>query len=66
MMKFSNQESITEIRKKQQETPEQKIARLEAELAAEKEDKLAIMEATAQLYEELLHLKEQLMGEPSS
>ncbi|WP_432775268.1 hypothetical protein AAFJ72_18855 [Brevibacillus gelatini] len=65
MMKFSNQESITEIRKKQQETPEQKIVRLEAELAAEKEDKLTIMEATAQLYEELLHLKEQLMGETS-
>lgn len=64
-MKFSNQESITEIRKKQQETPEQKIVRLEAELAAEKEDKLTIMEATAQLYEELLHLKEQLMGETS-
>ncbi|WP_340673752.1 hypothetical protein [Brevibacillus agri] len=61
-MKFSNQESITEIRKKQQETPEQKIVRLEAELAAEKEDKLTIMEATAQLYEELLLLKEQMTG----
>ncbi|MGZ0050897.1 hypothetical protein [Brevibacillus gelatini] len=60
MMKFSNQESITEIRKKQQETPEQKIVRLEAELAAEKEDKLRIMDATAQLYEELLLLKERI------
>lgn len=61
-MKFSNQESILEIRKKQQETPEQKIVRLEAELAAEKEDKLTIMGATAQLYEELLLLKEQMTG----
>lgn len=60
-MQFSNQESITEIRKKQQETPEQKIVRLEAELAAEKEDKLRIMDATAQLYEELLLLKERIM-----
>ncbi|WP_148039095.1 hypothetical protein [Brevibacillus gelatini] len=60
MMKFSKQESITEIRKKQQETPEQKIVRLEAELAAEKEDKLRIMDATAQLYEELLLLKERI------
>ncbi|RNB59192.1 hypothetical protein EDM57_05405 [Brevibacillus gelatini] len=59
-MKFSKQESITEIRKKQQETPEQKIVRLEAELAAEKEDKLRIMDATAQLYEELLLLKERI------
>ncbi|WP_025844758.1 hypothetical protein [Brevibacillus agri] len=61
-MKFSNQESITEIRRKQQEMPEQKIVRLEAELAAEKEDKLTIMGATAQLYEELLLLKEQMTG----
>ncbi|MDR4997906.1 hypothetical protein [Brevibacillus parabrevis] len=41
---------------------QQKVVRLEAELAAEKNDKLTIMEATAQLYEELLMLKEQMPG----
>ncbi|WNC14254.1 hypothetical protein [Brevibacillus brevis] len=62
MMKFQDRTPISVIREEQQESPEQKIARLERELAAEKEDKLNIMEATAQVYEELLALKEQIGG----
>lgn len=61
-MKFQDRTPISVIREEQQESPEQKIARLERELAAEKEDKLNIMEATAQVYEELLALKEQIGG----
>lgn len=61
-MQFHERTPITQIREKQKETPEQKIIRLEAELAAEKEDKLTIMEATAQVYEELLLIKEQIGG----
>lgn len=61
-MKFQNVKPITVIREEQQETPEAKIVRLEAELAAEREDKLTIMEATAQVYEELLALKEEIGG----
>lgn len=61
-MKFQDRTPISVIREEQQESPERKIARLERELATEKEDKLNIMEATAQVYEELLALKEQIGG----
>lgn len=63
-METKNPMPISEIRKGQQVSPESKIIRLEAELAAEKEAKLTIMEATAQVYEELLALKEQIGGTP--
>ncbi|QQE75230.1 hypothetical protein [Brevibacillus composti] len=63
-MKFQNVKAITQIREDELETPEAKVVRLQAELAAEKEDKLTIMEATAQVYEELLALKEQIGGTP--
>ena len=56
--------TISEIRESQKESPEQKIIRLEKERAAEREDKLNIMEATAQVYEELLALKAQIGGTP--
>ncbi|KKX52965.1 hypothetical protein [Brevibacillus borstelensis] len=61
-MKFQNVKDISKIRDAEKETPEAKIVRLEEELAAEKEDKLTIMEATAQVYEELLALKEKIGG----
>lgn len=59
-MQVQDQTPISEIREIQKVTPEQKIKKLEEELASEKEDKLMIMEATADLYEELLTLKSQM------
>ncbi|MGK5512226.1 hypothetical protein [Brevibacillus formosus] len=61
-LKVQDKTTITKIREDQKESPEQKIKRLETELAVEKEDKLNIMEATAQVYEELLTLKSQIGG----
>ncbi|MED1726212.1 hypothetical protein [Brevibacillus parabrevis] len=64
----SNVRPVSAIQQERQELEQekaalqQKVVRLEAELAAEKNDKLTIMEATAQLYEELLMLKEQMPG----
>lgn len=55
---------ISQINNEQAKDPKVRIAELEAELAKEKEDKLTIMEATAQVYEELLALKEQIGGTP--
>lgn len=56
-MQIHDQTPISVIREQQQESPAQKIARLEAELAAAKEETLTVMEATAFLYEELQALK---------
>ena len=64
----SNVRPVSTIQQERQELEQekaalqQKVVRLEDELAAEKNDKLTIMEATAQLYEELLMLKEQMPG----
>lgn len=63
-LKVQDKTTITQIREDQKESPEQKIKRLETELAAEKEDKLNIMEATAHVYEELLALKAQIGETP--
>lgn len=62
MIQIHDQTPISQIRDEQKIDDKAKIMRMEAELAAEKEDKLAIMEATAQIYEELLALKEQIGG----
>lgn len=56
-MQIQNQTPISVIREQEKESPAQKIARLEAELAAAKEETLTVMEATAFLYEELQGLK---------
>ncbi|MED1954731.1 hypothetical protein [Brevibacillus centrosporus] len=56
-MQIHDQTPISIIREQQQESPTQKIARLEAELAAAKEETLTVMDATAFLYEELQLLK---------
>jgi len=61
---FGNVMPISQINNEQAKDPKVRIAELEAELAKEKEDKLTIMEATAQVYEELLALKEQIGGTP--
>lgn len=63
-MIFGNVMPISQINDKQAKDPKVRIAELEVELAKEKEDKLTIMEATAQVYEELLALKEQIGGTP--
>lgn len=61
-MQYRNPKPITEINEDNTKDPRIRIAQLESELAAEKEDKLMIMEATAQVYEELLTLKSQIGG----
>jgi|GEM_PF-1697463 len=68
-MEFHNVKPISDIRQEQQETPEAKIIRLEAEnvaLKAEnvklKADSLMTMEAVAEVYEQLLLLQEQVNG----
>lgn len=62
MIKSQNVLPISQIRQLQQEDDKAKITRLEAALAAEKEDKLAIIEATAQVYEELQAIKSKVVG----
>ncbi|MFC8686304.1 hypothetical protein [Brevibacillus porteri] len=61
-MQYRNPKPITEINDDNAKDPRIRIAQLESELVVEKEDKLMIMEATAQIYEELLALKSQIGG----
>lgn len=58
-MKFQNKKSISEIREEERVLAEKdaRIAQLEADLAAAKEENLMIMEAMAEVYEENLKLK---------
>ncbi|MED4749964.1 hypothetical protein [Brevibacillus choshinensis] len=54
MIKFSNQQTISNIRKAQKTDPKVRIIELE-------EENLTIMEATAQVYEDNLRLQSQLL-----
>ncbi|MGO0061835.1 hypothetical protein ACTID9_17710 [Brevibacillus fluminis] len=61
-LKVHDQTPISQIREEQTIDDKAKIARLETELAAAKEENLMIMEATAQIYEVNLALKEESLN----
>lgn len=56
-MQIKNPTPISVGNQEDQDSPSVKIAKLQAELAVEKEDKLTIMEALASVYEELQAVK---------
>lgn len=62
MMMIQNRTPISKIREEQKMSADNKLAQLEIKLAEETKDRLAIMEATAQVYEELLALQRQMGG----
>lgn len=61
-MMIQNRTPISKIREEQKMSADNKLAQLEIKLAEETKDRLAIMEATAQVYEELLALQRQMGG----
>ncbi|MGN7470512.1 hypothetical protein [Brevibacillus sp. SAFN-007a] len=56
-LKVKNVKPISQIRQEQLVDDKARIAQLENELAASKEETLMVMEALAEVYEELLALK---------
>lgn len=57
MITMQNAVPISQIRSQQQNSDKARIALLESALAESRKENLEIMEATADLYEELLTLK---------
>ncbi|MFP3390455.1 hypothetical protein [Brevibacillus sp. SIMBA_040] len=65
MMTMTNAAPISQIRLQQKGKDAEKITQLENALAEAKVENLLIMEAMAQVYEELQSLKEQMNKPPS-
>lgn len=65
MITITNAAPISQIRLQQKVDDRVKITQLENTLSEAKAENLLIMEATAQVYEELLALKEQMNNTPS-
>ncbi|GED68697.1 hypothetical protein BRE01_23990 [Brevibacillus reuszeri] len=65
MITITNTAPISQIRSQQKGTDAAKFAELENALAEAKAENLLIMEATAQVYEELQALKVQMNNAPS-